>query len=177
MNSATERHDFSLEASPSDRSQLHALLSEFDTVMLGTFEANGITRVNARPMAVAHLEPDCRLRFFTARDNALVAGSPWNRAAQVFGQSRLRYVSILGRIEMSEDRGLIKQFWKPSFQPWFDGPEDSKLVLVTFMPDEAELWDSTGAKGIKYLFRTAKAAITGEQPPEPARDQHKKMKL
>lgn len=167
MHSGTERHDSSLEASPSDRSQLHALLSQFDNVMLGTFETNGVTKLVARPMAVAHLEPDCRLRFFTAKDNALVAGNPWNRAAQVFGQSRLRYVSLLGRIEASEERGLINQFWKPSFEPWFDGPEDSKLLLVTFTPDEAELWDSTGAKGLKYLFRPAKAA----------ENQHKKLKL
>lgn len=177
MHSGPQSHDHSLEASPSDRSQLHALLSQFDNVMLGTFEVNGMTRLAARPMAIAHLEPDCRLRFFTANDNGLVAGGPRNRAAQVFGQSRLRYVSLLGRIEASDDRGLIRQFWKPSFQPWFEGPDDPQLMLVTFTPDEAELWDSTGAKGIKYLFRSVKAAVSGDQPPQPAEGQHKKMKL
>jgi hypothetical protein len=47
---------------------------------------------------------------------------------------------------------------------WFKGPDDPRACVLVFTPSEAELWDASGVKGLRYLFAAAKAFVTGDRP-------------
>ena len=49
--------------------KIHELLSDFDTAMLVT---HGGDFAHARPMAIAHVEPNCDVWFFTGRSSPKV---------------------------------------------------------------------------------------------------------
>lgn len=148
-----------------DIQRLHDLLKEWSVLLLGTFEQTGSSpSLRARPMTVAQLDPDCTIYFITNIDTDKVDEASATRVGHVFGQSTTRYCSVRGQVELSRDRTLIKSMWKKSFDAWFDGPDDPRVGLLIMQPEEAEIWDASGLKGVRFLMATAKALITGEPP-------------
>lgn len=158
---------------------VHELLEKFDTLMVGTYEQTGdAPRLHARPMSVAHVEDDSSIVFFTAIDTGKVEEALSPRRGHISGQSRRRYLSAIGEFEIIKDVERAKALWKPQFSVWFDGPEDPKLVLMIFHPEEVELWDSSGVKGLKYAFQMARALVTGERPDrDDDPEQHERVAL
>lgn len=167
------------EASTPDdqRTHLHALLAEFSTLMLVTQDDSSAgPALNGRPMAVAKLEDDCTLVFVTGV-NSMKVKEALEEDGAVVGQTKLRQVSLAGRFSISRDRARIAAVWSKAFDVWFPGgKDDPNACLIIFTPHQAELWDSSGAKGLKYLFDSAKALITRE-PPRASVEQHEKLKL
>lgn len=149
----------------SSREHVHALLEDFTTVMLVTAEGSGrATKLRARPMNVAALADDCTLTFVTSIDTAKVDEAQGS-AVQVVAQGRTVFVSMSGRAEVVRDRDRIEAAWKPADQVYFPkGKDDPSLCLILFHPEEAELWDVSGVKGLRYLFDAAKALLSGEKP-------------
>jgi general stress protein 26 len=73
------------------------------------------------------------------------------------------YVALTGEAAVSNDRGKIAELWTPFAKAWWDGPEDPDIRLVTFRPDNAELWEGPN-KLVAYAVMLA-AAATGSKPP------------
>ncbi len=40
---------------------------------------------------------------------------------------------------------------------------DPELVLLRFVPFDAEYWDNSGAHGVKHAFEAAKAYLSGQK--------------
>ncbi|MBL8953642.1 MAG: pyridoxamine 5'-phosphate oxidase family protein [Myxococcaceae bacterium] len=158
---------------------VHDVLEDFETLMVGTYEKVGdVPRLRARPMRVAKLDDDNTLYFVTSIDTSKVDEALVPGRGTVVGQRRNRYLSALGRYEVLKDTAMLKDLWNPAFNVWFDGPEDPTCVLMVFHPEEVELWDSKGLKGVKYIFDAAKALITGAEPPrDDDDDQHEVVAL
>jgi general stress protein 26 len=158
---------------------LYELLKEFPTVMLGTFEQTGVTpSLVARPMSVSKLEPDCRLTFITGIDTTKIEEAMKARVGHVIGQSKTRFFSVRGQITISQDRARIRQLWTKASELWFDGPNDPKVVLMDFHPEEAELWDVSGANGLRFVFEAVKAVATGEKlPKESETERHDRFQV
>jgi general stress protein 26 len=145
---------------------LYELLKEFPTVMLGTFEQTGQTpSLVARPMSVSQLDPSCKLTFITGIDTSKVDEALRARTAHVIGQSKTRFFTVRGQIRVSQDRARIRELWSKLNDVWFDGPDDPSAALVEFYPEEAELWDVSGANGLRFVFEAAKALVTGKELP------------
>lgn len=157
--------------------RIHELLADFDTAMLIT-QAHG-QPLRARPMAIARVEADCRLWFFTGRDSAKVHEIQDNQEVLIVCQDEhSRYVSLSGTAELSSNRGKARELWKESYQTWFPrGVEDPDLLLISVKPREAEYWDSQGFKGLRYVFEAAKAYATGTRPQIREGEQHGKVVL
>ncbi len=164
-------------ASKDERTLLHDLLKEFSTLMVATYDKTGKhPRLNARPMQVAKLEDDCSLVFITAKPSEKVTEAQ-HIDGNVIGQSMMRQVSLYGTFEISTDRAKMAEVWSKGFDVWFPaGKEDPNACLMTFKPRDAELWDSSGLKGLRYLLESAKALLT-KTTPESSSDQHAKLKL
>lgn len=73
-----------------------------------------------------------------------------------------KFVTMTGKASVSNDRAKIKEIWDDSNRAWWDSENDPSIRLVTFVPDDAEIWDSPGkvVAGIKMLT----AAVTGAKP-------------
>ena len=130
--------------------------------------------LRARPMAVAQVEPNCDLWFFTDRDTAKVHEVEANREVMAVCQKdHSRYVSVSGSAELVSDRGRVCELWKESYRTWLpDGVNDPSLILLRVRAREAQYWDNQGFKGVRYVFQAAKAYATGTTPEIREGEQH-----
>lgn len=158
-------------------SKIRELLAKFDTAMLITLGHPHAAR--ARPMAIARVEPDCSLWFFTGRESAKVNEIEEDQHVLVVCQDEhSRYLSLIGTASLFSDRAKARELWKESYKTWFpQGVEDPSLLLIYIHPEEAEYWDNQGFKGIHYAFQAVKAYATGTRPQIKEGEQHGKVNL
>jgi general stress protein 26 len=151
--------------------KIHELLGKFHTAMLVTHGRDQAP--HARPMAIAKIEPNCDLWFFTQLDSEKTREIEEDEQVMVVCQKEHSvYLSLVGKAGVVMDRTEVSALWKESYKVWFPkGIEDPNLALIRVTVLEAEFWDSSGFKGIKYLFSAARAYING-QTPEVDPDQH-----
>jgi general stress protein 26 len=151
---------------------LRKLLKGFTSAMLVTRSTDG--RMHSRPLAVAEADGSV-LYFATAIDSPKVEEIEADPRVNVCLQSGSRYVSIVGTAKVVTDRSLIDRLWSEPWKLWFPkGKGDPTLCLLRIEPEEAEYWDQSGAKGLRYLFQAAAAYLEGRQPTSDE-DQHAKV--
>ena len=157
--------------------KIHALLSKFDTAMLVTRGRDGIE--HARPMGIAKMEPNCDLWFFTARASEKVREIEQDdEVLLIFQKDHGVYISLTGRAHLVADRAKAAELWKPADTIWFpNGPKDTDVLLIRVSATEAEYWDNTGFKGVKYLFAAVKAYVSATTPEVSEPEQHGKVNL
>jgi general stress protein 26 len=144
----------------SKREEFLSVLRKFDNAMLVTRDPSGGLR--SRPMAIADSTEDGRLWFVSnvhsGKQEELADDEHVNVAMQGDG----RFLSITGRARTVRDERKQEQLWSETRRVWFpDGPHDPNLVLIEIRPDDAEYWDGSGLKGLKYLFNEAHAIVGG----------------
>ncbi|HEY6879185.1 MAG TPA: pyridoxamine 5'-phosphate oxidase family protein [Polyangiales bacterium] len=165
---------------PSEQAKRHLreLLHDFDTAMLVTHGSPG-GPCHARPMAVAEIGEDCSVWFISRADAPKIDEIDSDREiAAVFQQPR-KYLSVSGRAELHRDRARIQAVWQESFRPWFEGgKDDPNILLIRLNPSEAEYWDNTGAKGLRFALKEAAAYVSGRELTGPGDvSQHAKVQL
>ena len=173
---ATRRAPPKRRALVADRAHVYKMLKGFSTVMLVTIDNAGAgTTMRARPMAVARLAVDCTLTFVTSAATPKVGEAEQTPQGNVIAQSRTAYLSLRGRTEIVRDRARLEAAWRPAFKVYFpQGVDSPDLCLMVFHPDEAELWDVSGTRGLKFLFDAARALLTGSTP-DHDREQHTRV--
>jgi general stress protein 26 len=158
-----------------ERAHLIELIEDFDIAMLATTGADGT--VHARPMAVQKVEANGDLVFCTGLDTLTVEELHRDARVAVVFQGKTKYASLSGTCTIDRDRSRIHALWKEDWKVWFpEGKDDPNLCLLDVNATEGEFWDASGMKGIKYLFKAAKAYLTGEHPRE-SKDQNAKVAL
>jgi general stress protein 26 len=163
-----------------ETAQVFEVLKSFDTVMLTTYESAGRAPLGrARPMGVAKLDEDCTLWFITSATSAKVNESMnAQHQAIVTGQSGSRQITLVGRTDVSRDQARIQELWSKAYEVWFPkGPTDPDVCVLRFRTFEAELWDSSGFNGIKFVFESAKALFTGAPIKNADKKQHQRVRL
>ncbi len=74
----------------------------------------------------------------------------------------MKFVSLAGHAEVSNDRAKIKELWEPTAKAFWDSPDNPNIRLITITPDSAEFWDSPGT--VISFAKMAFAAATGAKP-------------
>jgi general stress protein 26 len=166
-----------IENYPAEAKKFHDLLEKFGTAMLVTHTGEGGLR--GRPMAIAQVDEDCRVWFFSLHESGKVheiETSP--QVAVTCQKDRDVYLSITGSAILSRDRTKIEEMWNESYKVWFpEGKDDPDLVLIGVEPQEGEYWDQEGTNKLQYLFESARAYATGTRPKIEEGDQHGKVQL
>ncbi len=152
------------------------LLCEFDTAMLIT--RNG-DRFRARPMAIAQVEDNCDLQFFTSSSSGIIEEIHRDPRLHITCQKDHGcYLSMTGSAKLSMDKGQIKKLWKESYKVWFpEGPEDPTITLISLKAKDGEYWDLRGTNRIRYLFQAITAYATGTTPHIEEGNQHGDVKM
>lgn len=70
-----------------------------------------------------------------------------------------KYMSLTGEATVSNDRAKIGELWTPDNKAFWDSKDDPDIRLITFRPDDAEVWDSPGM--IVATVKMLTAAVTG----------------
>lgn len=137
------------------------LANVIDICMFTTWDGD---RQRARPLS-ARVDRDAHAVYFLVdiegEKNAQIEKFPvvtltWTDS------SGYKYVSMTGQAKVSNDRAKIKDLWTSTDKAWWDDENDPAIRLVTFDPDDGELWDSPNkfVAGAKMLM----AAVTGAKP-------------
>ncbi|MDP9152111.1 MAG: pyridoxamine 5'-phosphate oxidase family protein [Myxococcota bacterium] len=148
---------------------LQELLEGFDTVMLITRHGD---REHARPMAVAGVDGSTVVWFVTSEGSPKADELRSDSFAAITAQAGRKFVALSGRAELRRDRAKLDELWNEAWKVWFPGgKEDPTLSLIRVVVDDAEYWDSSGLKGIRYALEAARAYVKGETP-TPSPGQH-----
>lgn len=152
--------------------KIRELLEDFDTALLITHGSDAM--FHARPMAIARVEANCDLWFFTSRSSAKVREIENDQRVLVVCQDEMsRYVAVQAAAKLIFDRDKAAELWKEPYQTWFpQGVNDPELRLIRAQAESAEYWDNEGFKSVKYLFEAAKAYIKGTRPQVQEGEQH-----
>ena len=76
--------------------------------------------------------------------------------------SHYKYAVMAGSARVSNDRAKITSLWTDFDKAWWEDASDPSIRLITFTPDNGELWDSPG-KAVA-LVKMVVAAVTGAAP-------------
>jgi general stress protein 26 len=74
----------------------------------------------------------------------------------------MKFISIAGHAELSNDRTKIKELWSAFDKAWWDDENDPDIRLLTVRPETAELWDSPN-KAVAFSAMLV-SAVTGAKP-------------
>lgn len=156
--------------------KVHKILQGFDTAMLVTQAANG--KLHARPMAIASLPQDGDIWFITGDHTGKVYEVQEHQQVSVVCQDgRKLSLSVSGTAELVRDREQVDRIWKETFRTWFpEGRDDPSICLIRVRPSEAEYWDNSGWKGVKYILNAATAYAKGDRPRVDEPSQHAKVR-
>ena len=88
------------------------------------------------------------------------------------------FLTLSGRASLIEDPEKVHEIWDERFKVWFPGgKDDPNIELISVQPESGEYWDTTGGKGVKYLWEAAKAYVSGTTPDIDEPDQHGRVRL
>ena len=137
------------------------LMQKIGFAMLVTRDGD---KLRGRPMS-AYLERDENAIYFLTdarrhKDEEIAQNPSVNLSFADAGS--LKYVSVTGSAEVSNDRTKIKQLFSTPAKAWWNSADDPNIRVLKITPDDAEFWDSPGAM-ISYV-KMATAAISGKRP-------------
>jgi general stress protein 26 len=146
----------------SSTQEFHKILHGFETAMLVTHEPDGHLR--ARPMYIADANDEGDLWFVTQCDTEKTREVDQNPLCAAVMMGEGRYLNLTGRAVVVVDRERVRHLWREAWRPWFpQGPDDPKLGLIHVEAQEAEYWDQTGARGLRFAFQAARAYLKRER--------------
>ena len=151
-------------------------LEDFDTAVLIT-HAHGELR--SRPMAIAGVDADCGMWFFTSKESAKVHEIERDTRVNIVCQHGWSAcVCANGYASLERDLTLIERLWSVAFQVWFPrGATDPDIVLIHVRLEKGEYWDNTGLNRFSYAYESVKAIVTGKKPQVKEGEQHGKIDL
>ncbi len=143
-----------------DLNKLKVLIKDIHIAMLSTIKDG---HIRSRPMATSEIDQEGTIWFFTKDDSGKIAEIDKNDSVTLnyTNIATNTYVTIIGKVELTEDKGKINQLWNPRLKAWFPkGETDPEIGLLKFTPGNVEYWDDNSSKMI-VLINKIKSAITG----------------
>ncbi len=150
-----------------DRAKVAELVKEFEIGMLTTIDESG--RLVSRPMARQHKEFDGNLWFLTERGTRKVHDLSLNPTAAMSFAGDGTWLTISGRLEVVDDRAVVKDLWDAGASAYLpQGPDDESVVALKLVGEHAEYIDNPLGR-IATAFSFVSALVTG-QPFEAAEE-------
>jgi len=150
---------------------LYALVDGIEVAMMTTRRPDG--HLVSRPMQTQERTAGTDLWFVTnveAGKMEELATDPHVNLGYYKGRTR-EWVSVSGTAIVSQDRTLIREFYKPDWRAWFGdeggerdgGPDDPRIALV--LVEAHSVTYLKNERGLPMtLFEVAKGIVTGEPP-------------
>jgi general stress protein 26 len=151
--------------------ELYNLIDGIEIAMFTTRRRDG--QLVSRPMATQERVTGADLWFVTDVSSHKLDElqfDPHVNLAYYNVKSR-EWVSVAGTAQITQDRNLIKELYKPDWKAWFGdeggdrngGPDDPRLALVLVEAQSVEYLVTTKPKPV-VLFEVAKGMLTGSKP-------------
>lgn len=160
----------------SNEQKFYEILKGFRNAMIITHAGS---KLRARPMAIAQLQPSCEMWFITSAECAKSHEIENDTRVLITCQSdSSSYIAVSGSARVVHDRAKIEQLWQEPYAVFYPkGKTDPEIALIQFTPDEGEYWDAGGLNKVKYLYEAARAYVAGEKIQVKEGEQHGFVKL
>ncbi len=133
------------------------------------------TEHRGRPLATQDVDFDGSVWFMTQADSRKVSDiKANNHVALMYGDGSIKFVSMDGTAELSQDKAKIKELWNPFYKAWFENEDDPNIMLIKVSVTSGEYWDHKGGKLGAYADM-AVSAVTGKTMED--HDQNQKFTL
>lgn len=157
--------------------KLWDLIKDIKFGMFTHRDAHGV--LHAHPLTTQNksMDENATLYFFVKSDSEIASAVAAEQQVCVTyaDPSSDSYVSVSGKARVDHDQAKKEALFTSMSKAWFPaGPTDPNLTLVTVDLQHAEYW-ATDDGTMVQLFKMAKAAITGDGPPDLG--DHKKVPL
>ena len=145
---------------------LTELIRGIDVAMLTTVDRTG--HLHSRPMMTLRKTMDDALWFFTEASSHMVDDVNGHHPVNVsyVGTDHGRYVSVSGRARVVSDRAKKAELWERRLAKWLpNGFEDKSVILLRIEVQEAEFWESSGAREVSAAveFKVGNTAVRNEK--------------
>jgi general stress protein 26 len=159
-----------------DQKHFQDILNDFGDAMLTTFDSDSHPR--SRPMRIAEINDENELWFVTNNHSGKVDEIQANKTVAITMQGGGKYLSLIGRAEVVQDRAKLDELWSDAWKIWFPkGKDDPAVTLLRVMPDQGEYWDMSGMNRLRYIYEAGKAYFTGKVIDISDFDMNAKVKL
>ena len=151
--------------------QLYQLIDGIEVAMLTTRRPDGA--LVSRPMQTQSRRAGTDLWFMTSVDSGkideLLAEPQVNLG--YYKDGTREYVSVSGRAQVTRDKSLIQELYKPDWKAWLGdeggardgGPNDPRIALIEVVAETAYYLKADKPR-LFQLFSVAKAIVTGDPP-------------
>lgn len=156
-----ERTDDNPKTPEEVRDRIWELAEKIDICMFTTWDGS---EQHSRPLSARVRKDEGAIYFLVdvaGRKNEEVEQYPTVSCAWA-DNSNYKYALMSGKAALSNDRAKIKELWSDFDKAWWENSEDPTIRLMTFEPENGELWDSPG-KAVA-LVKMVVAAVTGSAP-------------
>jgi general stress protein 26 len=143
----------------SETGHVWEMIKDSHAALLITHDEGGM---DARPMATVVRRNEGAIYILANKQEDSDRQIHLDRDVMLSFQQGTSFVVVYGGAEVSDDRRKIRDIWNGFDQAYWDGPDDSRIRLITVTPDRAEYWESPG-KLVAYADMLISAA-TGKQP-------------
>jgi general stress protein 26 len=150
---------------------LYELIDGIEIAMLTTRTADG--SLVSRPMQTQARRAGTDLWFMTVTGSGKLEELDFDPHVNLayYKDGTREFVSVSGRARMVQDRGVIRQLYKPDWKAWLGdeggerdgGPDDPRIALIEVQADSAAYLKSNEPRLIS-LFKVGKAIATGNPP-------------
>ena len=151
--------------------QLNTLLDGIEIAMMTTRAPDG--SLVSRPMQLQARRPGTDLWFVSSIEDGKIAELRADPHLNLgFYKDRTKeWVSLNGVATITQDRALIREFYKPDWKAWFGdeggdrngGPEDPRIALIEVAARSAVFVKSDRPQVVKAIQIVA-GMVTGEPP-------------
>jgi len=117
---------------------------------------------STRPMSVQKIDEEGNLWFLSAIDSNKNAELMVDPSVQLLfqGSDYSDFLNIYGTAEINQDKGMIKDLWKPIVKNWFtEGVDDPRITVIKVTPSKGYYWDTKHNMAIGLVKRLIGAAI------------------
>jgi general stress protein 26 len=114
-----------------------------------------------RPMSVQQVDDTGTLWFLSAKDSSTNLEIVEDPSVRLFfqGSEHSGFLSLTGTASIAQDKGKIKELWKPIHKTWFTkGVDDPRITTIAFTPSSGYYWDNkhgNAMAGIKMMIGAA----------------------
>jgi general stress protein 26 len=137
------------------------LLDGIHIAMVTTLATDG--SISARPMAVQDKTFDGTLWFLTRSSSEKIDEIKQDQHVTLTfaDSSDSKYLMVLGRASLSQDRAKIDELWSSMYKAWFPkGQNDPEIMVLRVDVKEADYWEASSSRLIRSA-RYLAAAVTG----------------
>lgn len=143
--------------------KVREIVDEAKTCFFCTDIRTGVP-LSVRPMTVLQVDDHGYVWFMTSEEthkNDEVAENPFVHLLMQSGK-RAAFLNLYGICVEIEDREKVQELWSPALNTWFEGPDDSQIILLQIEILEGHYWDHDDAATVA-VFKRLKSLLTREQ--------------